>query len=144
MSGTREQIMAALFSTVSAAYAWGSTPSRRLKLWSEVPAAQRPALFQHEGSPESYVWTVRPKAKRTYGAKLFVYIDTKSPTAIGAQTLNAILDALDAALAPAPGFQKQTLGGLCDNCRIKSVPLVDPGDLDGDGVLIVEIEVIAP
>ena len=106
MSGSREAIAAALFSTVSAAYAWGSTPSRRLKLWADVPATQRPALFMQEASPQSYVWTAQPNPKRTYGAKLFVYVDTHDQNAIGSQTLNAIMDAIDAALAPPPGFLK--------------------------------------
>ena len=144
MSGSREAIAAALFSTVSAAYAWGSTPSRRLKLWADVPATQRPALFMQEASPQSYVWTAQPNPKRTYGAKLFVYVDTHDQNAIGSQTLNAIMDAIDAALAPPPGFLKQTLGGLCDNCRIKSVPLVDDGALDGDGMLVIDVEIVAP
>ena len=144
MSAGREAIAAALFSTVSAAYAWGSTPSRRLVLWNDVPASQRPALFVSEAQPETYTWGAQPNAKRVYGFRLWVYIDAHNPAAIGAQQFNAILDAIDAALAPSPGFQKQTLGGLCDNCRVKGVSHKDPGDLDGDGVLIVEVEIIAP
>ena len=44
---SREAAFSALFAAVSAAYPWGLA-SRRMKLWSEVPAALRPALFQLE------------------------------------------------------------------------------------------------
>ena len=47
---TREAAFSALFATVSAAYPWGLA-SRRMKLWSEVPAALRPAFFQLEFRP---------------------------------------------------------------------------------------------
>ena len=42
------------------------------------------------------------------------------------------------------GFLKQTLGGVFDNCRISKVSHRDPGDMDGDGMIIIEIEVIGP
>ena len=38
---TREAAFSALFAAVSSAYPWGQA-SRRMKLWSEVPAALRP------------------------------------------------------------------------------------------------------
>ena len=44
---TREAAFSALFAAVSSAYPWGLA-SRRMKLWSEVPAALRPAFFQLE------------------------------------------------------------------------------------------------
>ena len=144
MSANRETIAAALLVTLTNAYAWNSTPSRRLKLWSEVPNVQKPALFLSEARPETFAWAAQPNPKRTFGFAAWVYIDTHDPTAIGDSMLNAIMAAIEAALAPSPGFLKQTLGGVCDNCRISKVSHRDPGDLDGDGMLIVEIEVIGP
>ena len=47
---SREAAFSALFATVSAAYPWGAA-SRRMKLWSEVPSALRPAFFQLEVGP---------------------------------------------------------------------------------------------
>ena len=49
---TREAAFSALFAAISAAYPWGLA-SRRMKLWSEVPAALRPAFFQLESGPET-------------------------------------------------------------------------------------------
>ena len=47
---TREAAFSALFAAVSSAYPWGLA-SRRMKIWSEVPAALRPAFFQLEIGP---------------------------------------------------------------------------------------------
>ena len=47
---TREAAFSALFAAVSSAYPWGLA-SRRMKIWSEVPAALRPAFFQLEFGP---------------------------------------------------------------------------------------------
>ena len=68
---SREAAFSALFDTLSNAFAWGMA-SRRLRLWSEVPAAMRPALFQLESGPESYAWTSAATPRRTIEAKLFL------------------------------------------------------------------------
>ena len=44
---SREAAFSALFAAVSSAYPWGLA-SRRMKIWSEVPAALRPAFFRGE------------------------------------------------------------------------------------------------
>ena len=97
---TREAAFSALFAAVSAAYPWGLA-SRRMKLWSEVPAALRPAFFQLESGPETYQWPSPATPKRTLEAKLFLYFDARDPTTPGAIAINDALDAIDAALAPA-------------------------------------------
>lgn len=144
MSGTREQIYSALFALASGAFPWASAPSRRLKLWSDVALAARPALFQDEAVPEVYDWKVAAIPRRTIGARLWIYTDAKDPTVIGATQINDILDGLDAALKPPPGQLKQTLGGLCDACHISRIPLKVSGVLDGDGIMIVDVEIIVP
>ncbi len=146
---TREAIYSALFALVSGAYAWNSAPSRRLKLWSDVPPEARPTLFQFEGDEESDEWTGAGDLQlvRTLTCKLFVYINAKDPSVVGASQLNAISDALDAALAPTGAdimTNRQTLGGLVSSCRIKGKRFKDPGDLDGDGLLIVPISIVWP
>jgi hypothetical protein len=97
---TREAAFSALFAAVSSAYPWGIA-SRRMKLWSEVPAALRPAFFQLESGPEAYQWASPATPKRTLEAKLFLYFDARDPTTPGATAINNALDAIDAALAPA-------------------------------------------
>ena len=57
------------------------------------------------------------------------------------------MDALDAALAPAGAdltLGRCTLGGTAYRCAIDGKPLKDPGDLDGDGLLLVPITIVLP
>src|SRR5271168_1501679 len=109
---SREAAFSALFATVSGALSWGLA-SRRMKLWSEVPSALRPAFFQLESGPETYQWTSLATPRRTYEAKLFLYFDARDPSKPGACAINEALDALDAALAPRRNdgaLGRQTLG----------------------------------
>jgi hypothetical protein len=143
---SREAAFSALFAAVSAAFPWGLA-SRRMKLWSEVPAAMRPAFFQLESGPETYQWPSPAAPKRTWEAKLFLYFDARDPSVPGSTAINAALDALDAALAPAGAdlpLGRQTLGGAVHDCKIAGVPVRDSGDLDGDGLAVVSVRLIGP
>ena len=150
-SASRESIYQALFAIVSSqsVYGWQTT-ARRLKLWGDVPLDEQPALYQFEGEPDKYVYssgTVYGSQKRTICAKLFCYTNAKDPTIIGSTALNNMLDAFDAALNPsgadlATGLN--TLGGLVYSCRIAGVPLKDVGDIDGQSLLIVDVEMVLP
>ncbi len=141
-----EAAFSALFAAVSAAFPWGLA-SRRMKLWSEVPAALRPAFFQLESGPETYQWTSPAAPRRTFEARLFLYFDARDPATPGASALNAALDAIDAALAPVGAdlsLGRQTLGGAVHDCRIVGVPVRDAGDLDGDGLAVVSVRLVGP
>ncbi len=141
-----EAAFSALFAAVSAAFPWGLA-SRRMKLWSEVPAAVRPAFFQLESGPETYQWTSPAAPRRTFEARLFLYFDARDPTSPGASALNAALDAIDAALTPAGAdlsLGRQTLGGTVHDCKIVGVPVRDAGDLDGDGLAVVSVRLVGP
>ena len=143
----REQAVGALLQRVASAYAWAAPPSRRLKLWSDVPAAMRPACFLFEGGAETYQDAAVGTPKRSLQLRLFIYIDAHDPAALGAAALNTIMDALDEALAPAHGdlpLGRTTLGGAAYRASIEGKPLKDPGDLDGDGLLVVPITIVLP
>jgi len=143
---SREIAFSALFERLSNTYEWGMA-SRRIKLWSEVPAQMRPALFQLESGPETYQWTSLATPKRTFEAKLFLYFDARDPSQPGSTAINHALDAIDAALAPS-GLDiakgRQTLGGKVYDCKIVGVPVRDTGDLDGDGLAVVSVRLVAP
>ena len=143
---SREAAFSALFAAVSAAYPWG-VASRRMKLWSEVPAALRPAFFQLESGPETYQWPSPAAPKRTFEAKLFLYFDSRDPSTPGASAINLALDAIDAALAPSTSdlnLGRQTLGNAVHDCKVMGVPVRDTGDLDGDGLAVVSVRLIGP
>lgn len=146
MTSVREPAMAALFALVSAAYSFAKN-ERRLKLWTDVPVGERPALFQFEGGVDGYAWSNDLLPKRTIEAKLFIYFDAKDPSVVGASQINDVLDAIDAALTPTgrdAHLGRQTLGGTAFNCRIDGQVFKDPGDLDGDGLAIIPIKIILP
>lgn len=146
MAATREAIMEAVYELVIGVHDFRTT-SRRLKLWTDVPANERPALFQAEHA-ETYSRQSETLGKRGVDVTLFIYTDAHDAKTIGATELNTILDELDAALAPTGAdlvfAGRQTLGGLVSHCFIDGEVFKDPGDLDGDGLLIVPIKILVP
>lgn len=143
----RESAIGALAATVANAYPWKLGPARRLKLWSDVPAASRPACFLFEGGQEIYSWAEIGLPKRVIEVKIFIYLNAKAPGVAGAALLNEMMDILDAALAPTGSdiaLGRNTLSGKVYQCRIDGKALKDPGDLDGDALLIVPIKLILP
>ncbi len=143
---SREAACAALFSLISGAYVWGMTPARRLKLWADVPASSRPAFFQLEDGRDRYAWQNLAIPKRSLDVKLFFYIAASDSNPGGSQ-LNAISDAVDAALASSLGdlsLGRQTASGTAYSFKVKEVLLRDPGDLDGDGILVMTVEITLP
>jgi hypothetical protein len=147
MSGQRETAIAALMALVTGAYAWTTPPARRLQLWADVPPALRPAVFLFEGGEETYTWQTGAVPKRIMPVRLFIYTDAKDPTVIGSIQQNEIMDALDAAFAISGADLsrgRNTLGGAVYWAKIDGAPFRDPGDLDGDGMLIVPLKLMLP
>jgi hypothetical protein len=143
----RESAIGALMNIVANAYNWKFGPARRLKLWSDVPAASRPACFLFEGGQETYSWSGNAIPKRVIEVKLFVYLNAKDPSVAGSALLNSVMDAFDTAFTLSGGdvvSGRNTLGGTVYNCRIDGKALKDPGDLDGDALLIVPVKLILP
>lgn len=144
---SRETAITALQNLVAGAYAWKFGPARRLKLWSDVPAMSRPACFLYEGGQETYSWSESAAPKRVIEVRLFIYLNAKDPAIAGAALLNDVLDGLDGAFAlsgPDLAIGRNTLGGVVHHCRIDGKALKDPGDLDGDALLIVPVKLILP
>lgn len=119
--------------------------SRRVKLWSDVAAADQPALFIAEhGETIAYASENTP-GKTILNVDLLLYVaGAKDPESIPARDLNVALDALFSALAPDPASGRQTLGGLVYRCRIEGRIVKDPGDLDGQGLALVPVRILAP
>ena len=143
----REAAVTALLATVTGAFAWGVPPSRRLKLWSDVPKATRPACFLFEGGNETHTNANLGVGKRTVEVRLFVYTDASSTAVPPASQLNDIADALDVALAPKGAdipLGRNTLGGAAYWARIEGSTLKAPGDLDEDGILVVPVRITLP
>lgn len=119
--------------------------SRRVKLWSDVAAADQPALFVAEyGESIAYASENAP-GKTILNVDLFIYVaGAGDPGVVPASNLNIALDALFDALAPDPAIGRQTLGGLVQHCRIEGRVVKDPGDLDGQGLALAPVRILAP
>lgn len=140
----REAIFSALFNLGVKAYQWNGEPSRKVKLWTDVPAEQRPALFQQEAPNEHYDWKNSAAPVVTIDAAWIIY--TNAQDKVGSIEVNKILNAIHNALMPtgkdAFTVGKQTLGGLVQWARIQGDILREPGDLDNDGLIRVPIKII--
>lgn len=116
---------------------------RRLVLWADCPKSSRPALYITEHSENNAFKAENTPALTTMRVDLFIYLDSSDMASVPAIDVNVILDAVTKAIAPTPGFeQRQTLGGLVSHCRIDGEILKDPGDLDGDGLILIPILIL--
>lgn len=150
MTPARETIMEALLAKFDPMIDNTSDPipagkvravSRRLVTYDQC--ATKPAIFISEAS-EVYANRSENLTYVTIQPILFLYIDTGlDQNTIPATTLNNLLDAIDAALAPDdPTTLKCTLGGLVSHCYVSGeVPKV-PGDLDGEGMAVLPINIL--
>ena len=124
---SREAAFSALFAAVSAAYPWGLA-SRRMKLWSEDPAALRPALFQLESGPETYQWANAGDAEAHAGGKaVSLFRRARSRDAGRDRDQRRARRARRGAGAEGADLAlgRQTLGGAVHDCRITGVPVRD-------------------
>src|SRR4051794_27535359 len=123
----RDAIYTALFNLVASSSSF-VTASRRLKLWSDLNASQKPAIFLAQRGEIYQQGSEATPQKVTLKADVFIYTDAgKDPNVIGATALNNLVDAVDAALAGSPVTGQQTLGGLVSHCWIEGNIMLDPG-----------------
>ena len=138
----RELIYQTLFAKVAAATGF-VTASRRLRHWSDVAAAEQPALFQVQKT-ESVRRDPGLPPRWLLAADLFVYAQAPDDATSPATVINPLLDAIETALAPGAVDNLQTLGGLVAHCWIAGRVETDEGVLGGQAVAIVPIEILVP
>ena len=153
---TRTQLKTALFNLLSAAQfpfavngslTWVTT-SRRLKLFDALDVSQQPAMFlvQHK---EEY----QQNNRGTPGVKyldmgVWCYAPTGIDSVVGDDYLDWMMQGIEDVLVPdQPQTNEVTLGGLCYFCRIErssNLFIRDPGDIDGQALLVVPIRICMP
>lgn len=133
----REAIYSALFNLVKTSTGL-ITSSRRVKMWTEVPAAEQPALFMSQTGETAEPRTNQP-TRWIFRVELYLYAMTTNAHDAPASVLNPILDAVVAKLSPIAG-ENQTLGGLVHYCRISGPIETDEGHLGDQAVAIIPIE----
>jgi len=123
--------------------------SRRVKLFNEVPSNMQPACYQAEHGNDEGQKTGMPTMV-TININWIIYqCAGKDKKAVPAKLNSAILKGVRKALQPTPqdpGFyeKKNTLGGLVHHCFIQGRVFKDPGDIDGQGMMVVPIKVLVP
>jgi hypothetical protein len=141
----REAIHQALFDLVKDLPGFVTT-SRRARLVKDVAPEEQPALFLEEGPGE----TVQYQAAGL-PAKHFLYVDLgfyarldEDKNVAPGTVLNPLIDAIEAACAPDPDEEDQTLGGLVTYCRISGKILKNEGLLDGQASVVIPVEILVP
>jgi hypothetical protein len=148
----RETVLNALFTKLCTAVQLGTatpffiTASRRIKLWGDVPSNQKPALYLIETHDQR---TQQPpqglQSKLLMKASAVIYTFTGSDVDIPSTQLNNAVDALEATLVPDDPYRNVfTLGGLVYRCWVEGMIIKTPGDLDGEGMAIVPINILLP
>jgi len=144
---TREQISFAFFGLIAGAADFTAT-SRRFVHWDQVNETQMPFL--------TMLKTGEQRGRQTEGlptltinAHVFVYLSAgMDPEDTPDTTMNALLDAIDAAVAPtgadALNGNRQTLGGLVSHCYPFGPVFVDTGDVDGKAVAAIPFQILVP
>jgi hypothetical protein len=144
---TREQISVAFFNLIKGAANFTAT-SRRFVHWDQVNETQMPFL--------TMLKTGEARARQTEGlpaltinAHVFIYMSAGMDAEDTPDTaMNALLDAIDAAVAPSGGDvlngNKQTLGGLVAHCYPVGQIFIDTGDIDGKAVAAIPFQILVP
>jgi len=142
---TREQIYQALF-TLLQATALFSTTTRRWISWQDDPQQETvalPLLVQYEmWERYDYKGERGLPPIRELELRVLVYgkipvgqtLGVKDSTTPGAQVLNPLIDAVEAAILPSGYDGVQTLGNLVIDCRIEGQITKALGDEDPSGI----------
>jgi hypothetical protein len=150
-----ETIYAALWSQVSGVAGFANLavlPSGatrpRLRHWSDVSAAEQPALFQSEGGlVPRYTADGRRAAmvpSWTLRADLFIYAKAANEYTSPATVLNPLIQAVCAGLDPSPTDARQYLG-IPQTVRETHITNIktDEGVLGDQAVAVISVEILA-
>lgn len=127
---------------------WASPPSRRLKLWASVDPSRQPACFlvQHR---ETYTTHGAGQLTRRYlDLGFWCYAPTGDESIVGDDLLDLMESGFETVLKPDnPQRNELTLNGLVSWCRITredSMFIRDPGDIDGQALLVLPVRILVP
>jgi hypothetical protein len=142
MSALITQLQTAVFAQKVAGVTTWQTIQRKVLTFEQVTPGMQPACFVANHS-EDWTWTSETLVRVFMTATLYVMVNTKG-AAVPGQWVNLVMDAIATALAPPASSDRQTLGGIVRHCRIKGRVLVDAGDVDGQALLLVPVELLLP
>lgn len=139
-----ETIYAALFALVDQAQLNGArawvTSSRKWQSWTDVSPSNQPALFVRQGIQDADQNTDYGLTRWKLRASLWIYCQHPPDGSNPSTLINNLLTAVKTVLQPVPA-DKQTLGGLVNNCYIEGRVLIDEGLAPQDTQCIVVIPI---
>ncbi|NTV02429.1 MAG: hypothetical protein HGB04_06540 [Chlorobiaceae bacterium] len=108
------------------------TASKRLRLVTEVPPVEQPAMFLVKGD-ESLSQPVAGAATRYERAyEVFLYVHETDPSMSATEKINPILDSVAEAFRADAGG-RNSLGGTVYHCWIDGTIEIDDGALENQG-----------
>jgi len=142
---SRESIYAALFTLLQGMKTAGKVKvcDRRVRFLEEMGAAELPALFMAVSHQQTAQQPGLPP-KRSLQAKLYLYAanpDRHRPAGI---ILNGLLDGVEALLAPPPGSDFLTLGGLVRHAWIEGPIEVFEGPQGERAAAVLTVSMLLP
>ena len=139
----REPIYAALFDLAAGAAGF-VTAERRLRHWSDVASAEQPALFMTQKSEVASVKTLGAPTVWTLLIELYLYAHSSDPYLSPATVLNPLVDAVEAALAPAAttGLQDLGLPSMVQHAMIAGKIETEEGVLGDQAIAIIPVEIL--
>lgn len=145
---SREAAYGALLSTLQTALKAPTGPfvivEERMRPWASVNTAEYPALFLHI-KPERITPSKYEPPIRVLTAELWVYVWTgEQPQVSKRAPLSALLDAIDAALAPDPITENNTLGGVVNRAWIEGMQDIREEVLSGAAAAFVSVVMEIP
>lgn len=143
MSASRESVYAALFAILQNAYAW-QTVSRRLQNVQDMQPEQLPAAFQLQG-PQKLTYQGDTPTTGEWQAHWLLYAYSADTTVAPSTQLNAMIDAVLAALKPGAGpVQRNTLGGQVEYAAAEGEIDVFEGVLGDRAIAVIPIRIQVP
>lgn len=134
---------------VNGSTTWASTPSRRLKMFNNIDPSAQPAVFlvQHREGYETRGFGI--PARRWLEVGLWCFAPTGDESVIGDELLDSMMEGIETVMNVADDLMRnvQTLGGLCYYAQIdkeSNMFIRDPGDIDGQALLILPVKIMLP
>jgi len=139
----REPIYAALFDLAAGAAGF-VTAERRLRHWSDVAPAEQPALFMTQKSEVASVKMLGAPTVWTLLVEFYLYAHSSDPYLSPATVLNPLVDAVEAALAPAAttGLQDLGLPSMVQHAYIAGKIDTEEGVLGDQAIAIIPVEIL--
>lgn len=134
--------------TVNGMSTWASTPTRRLKMFNTIDPSAQPAVFlvQHKEGYDARGAGLPPRRWLEVGLWCFA---PSGGDVIGDDYLDSMMEGIEDVLNVPDDLMRNelTLGGLCYYCKIdreSNLYIRDPGDIDGQALLVVPVKIMLP